>query len=106
VRVASEGNEIKKPVSAFFHFSAEQRPAVAAALKVEFDAAADAATAASHAADPPEVHEEHGDATGPPPKKSGGRPARAAKKLGELWGALNEAAKAPYEARAVADAAR
>lgn len=128
------GNEIKKPLGAFFHFTMEQRPAMAATIKAELDAAATAALAAEQAADPREVDEMFGEppaeAPAPPapavpeaingtssssteegalaaaPKKGGTVTTLTAKKLGEMWSTMDEAARAPYDARAAADLER
>ena len=132
----SPGNEIKKPLGAFFHFTMEQRPAMAATIKAELDAAAAAALAAKQAADPRELDEVFGEppaeAPAPPapavpeasnttsssssaeegalaalaPKKGGTVTTLTAKKLGEMWSTMDEAARAPYDARAAADLER
>ena len=80
----SEGNQIKKNLTSFFHFSSARREAVKAELQAELRAE-------------PTGEDE------PPTKLPGGA---VAKRLGELWKAMSDADKQQYVTAAMLDKLR
>ena len=85
----SEGNQIKKNLTSFFHFSSARREAVKAELQAELNE--NAASAAATGEDEP------------PTKLPGGA---VAKRLGELWKAMSDADKQQYVTAAMLDKLR
>ena len=96
--VDGEGNEVKRNLSAFLHFSAKARPRVLEDVR----AAAAEAMADAGAAGGDEGDEGGGCSGGGSTTMS----ARIMGRLGELWKAMDDDAKKPYEEMAAADAER